>query len=162
MIKIKPQLKNDIFLLISLLNTSVLFICIPLLHSLIKKCFKYLFNKHLKHFHTAGSRTRTGTRSPPVDFESTASAIPPRRRSSFLTTKCIITQLHSVCKRIFRIFCFFVTTFYLYVMEMLTLFPSISTFAILPTTSGIIGDICPMSISMITGTSYFAATLSTA
>ena len=38
----------------------------------------------------AGSRTRTGTRSPPVDFESTASAIPPRRRvASYDKTDCI-------------------------------------------------------------------------
>ena len=29
----------------------------------------------------AGSRTRTGTRSPPSDFESDASAIPPRRHT---------------------------------------------------------------------------------
>ena len=41
----------------------------------------------------AGSRTRTGTRSPPVDFESTASAIPPRRRvvsndKNYITTEC--------------------------------------------------------------------------
>ena len=47
-----------------------------------RKALKSLITEEIQDFapaKDAGSRTRTGTRSPPSDFESDASAIPPRR-----------------------------------------------------------------------------------
>ncbi len=47
-----------------------------------RKALKSLITEEIQDFapaKDAGSRTRTGTRLPPSDFESDASAIPPRR-----------------------------------------------------------------------------------
>ena len=59
-------------------------------------------------FSTAGSRTRTGTRSPPVDFESTASAIPPRRHpQGLLLQRNLFYHSHFKMTRIFLNFFYF-------------------------------------------------------
>ena len=54
-------------------------------------------------FFTAGSRTRTGTRSPPVDFESTASAIPPRRQAVIANNYYTLPQNFILGKYFFEI-----------------------------------------------------------
>lgn len=45
----------------------------------ILKKYVFILFKDFAPAKDAGSRTRTGTRLPPSDFESDASAIPPRR-----------------------------------------------------------------------------------